>query len=112
MSTHIGDRIRELRKQRGIAQADVAEAVGISRSFLAGIETGKDLPGRETLMALADHFGVDINWLAATAGQAGEGAAAQSTEEAVWLHALRSLPADERRDLVDFALKRSKAHSS
>lgn len=112
MTHTIGIRIRDLRKQRSVAQATVAEAVGISRSYLAGIETGKDLPGRETLMALADYFGVDLDWLASTPGQQGEGVAARTAREAVWLHALRSLPDDEADDIVQFALRRIKSRSS
>jgi len=37
----LGDRIRRLRKKRGWTQAEMAERVGIDRSFLADIERGK-----------------------------------------------------------------------
>ena len=35
------DRIRKLRKKRGWTQAEMAEKVGIDRSFLADLERGK-----------------------------------------------------------------------
>ncbi len=38
---HLGDRIRKLRKQHGWTQAEMAEKVGIDRSFLADVERGK-----------------------------------------------------------------------
>jgi len=63
-------------------------------------------------MALAEYFNVDLDWLAATPGQQGEGATAKTAREAVWLHALRSLPPDEADDIVGFALKRLKSRSS
>lgn len=37
----LGDRIRRLRKKRGWTQAEMAERVGIDRSFLADVERGK-----------------------------------------------------------------------
>jgi transcriptional regulator with XRE-family HTH domain len=51
----LGDRIRRLRKKRGWTQVEMAEKVGIDRSFLADVERGKrnvsnlrlDLIGRE-----------------------------------------------------------------
>lgn len=37
----LGGRIRKLRKQRGWTQVEMAERVGIDRSFLADVERGK-----------------------------------------------------------------------
>ena len=37
----LGDRIRKLRKKRQWTQAEMAERVGIDRSFLADVERGK-----------------------------------------------------------------------
>jgi transcriptional regulator with XRE-family HTH domain len=37
----LGDRIRKLRKKRGLTQVEMAEKVGIDRSFLADVERGK-----------------------------------------------------------------------
>ncbi len=37
----LGDRIRKLRKKRGWTQIEMAERVGIDRSFLADVERGK-----------------------------------------------------------------------
>ena len=37
----LGDRIRKLRKARGWTQVEMAEKVGIDRSFLADVERGK-----------------------------------------------------------------------
>lgn len=40
-----------------------ADAIGISRSTLANIESGGDLPGRETLKAIADYYQVSVDFL-------------------------------------------------
>jgi transcriptional regulator with XRE-family HTH domain len=37
----LGERIRKLRKKRGWTQIEMAEKVGIDRSFLADVERGK-----------------------------------------------------------------------
>ena len=37
----LGHRIRNLRKKRGWTQVEMAEKVGIDRSFLADVERGK-----------------------------------------------------------------------
>jgi transcriptional regulator with XRE-family HTH domain len=37
----LGDRIRKLRKKRSWTQVEMAEKVGIDRSFLADVERGK-----------------------------------------------------------------------
>lgn len=37
----VGNRIRYLRKQRGISQEKLALIAGVDRTYLAGIESGK-----------------------------------------------------------------------
>jgi transcriptional regulator with XRE-family HTH domain len=59
----LGTNLRRLRHQRDLTQAEVAEAVHVSRSTLAGIENGKDHPGRETLQRLAKFYGVTMDAL-------------------------------------------------
>ncbi len=60
----LGARLKALRKmKRGLTQDDVAAAVGVSRSHIAGCESGGDLPGRDTLIALAGYFGVKLSYL-------------------------------------------------
>jgi len=58
----MGDRLRQIRKDRGLVQAAAAEAVGISRNHLTEIENGKD-PGFQTFCALADFYGVSMDYL-------------------------------------------------
>lgn len=69
-STSLADRLRSLRSARAAAlgrdlsQQEVADAVGMSRSYLAGCEKGLDKPGYESFVALADYYGVSLDWLA------------------------------------------------
>ena len=41
IAVEFGDFIREAREQKGLYQADVAEKIGVSRSYYAFIENGK-----------------------------------------------------------------------
>ena len=38
--TPFGERLRELRKQRGVAQKDMAKALGVSPAYLSALEHG------------------------------------------------------------------------
>jgi len=40
-----GPVIRELRERAGVLQADMAERIGVSASYLCRIESGVELPG-------------------------------------------------------------------
>lgn len=59
----LATRLRQLRRAHGGSQAEVAEAIGISRSYLAGIEAGSEWPGRETLAAFAVFYGISVDQL-------------------------------------------------
>jgi transcriptional regulator with XRE-family HTH domain len=63
MSNDTGERIRALRTARGIAQADLAATVGVSKSYLSHIEAGRRLVSADLLRKLADALGVDVEQL-------------------------------------------------
>jgi transcriptional regulator with XRE-family HTH domain len=56
-----GERLRQLRKERGLTLRALAEAVGVDFTYLSKIENGKAgyLPGAETIRALAEALGAD-----------------------------------------------------
>lgn len=49
----LGQKIKKLRKEKKLTQAEVDEALGVSRPFFTGIERGREYPGRKTLVATA-----------------------------------------------------------
>lgn len=57
-------RIRSLRKEIGETQVQVAKAIGVSGRYYQNLELGENLPGIECFIALADHFGVSLDYLA------------------------------------------------
>jgi transcriptional regulator with XRE-family HTH domain len=52
----LGKRVRELRQERGWTQVELADFLGLDRSYLSEIETGKKDPSLRVLKTLADGF--------------------------------------------------------
>ncbi|MEV0269722.1 helix-turn-helix transcriptional regulator [Hamadaea sp. NPDC050747] len=51
-----GNDVRELRTRRGLSQADLAAAMGVSRQTVNSIETGRYTPSLPLAIALARFF--------------------------------------------------------
>ena len=59
----ISQRLKELRKLRQMAQADVAARISVSRQAYAMYESGRREPSLECLVRMADVFNVSIDYL-------------------------------------------------
>lgn len=59
----LGERLRELRSRNGITQAQLAEKIFVSESYIALIELNKRNPSTEILGKLCDFFGVSTDFL-------------------------------------------------
>lgn len=57
------ERLKELRKERKETQAQAAEATGMTLRQYQRYEHGTQKPGMDYLWALADHFGVTLDYL-------------------------------------------------
>ena len=57
------ERLRELRKIKGITQIALSEQLNVSKGTVAMWETGDRLPSIELIVALADFFDVTIDYL-------------------------------------------------
>ena len=55
--------LRNLRKDRGLTQAELAKLTGLTVSAISMYENGNREPSFETLEVLADFFNVDMNFL-------------------------------------------------
>jgi transcriptional regulator with XRE-family HTH domain len=62
MGSTLGQRLRVLRNERGLSQADLAGDL-VSASYVSLIEAGKRLPEREVLDGLARRLGVSMLYL-------------------------------------------------
>ena len=58
------ERLRELRKAHGETQQQVADGLGVPRQHYHKFEAGENLPSLEKFIALADYFGVSLDYLA------------------------------------------------
>ena len=60
------DRIKQLRKQKGLTQKEMAEAVGVGVSTIAMWESGKRTPSFKLLNELSDLFDKSIDYILGT----------------------------------------------
>jgi transcriptional regulator with XRE-family HTH domain len=56
-------RIRELRKKKGMTQTELAKSLGKTLGTISTWETGKRKPEFETMDALCDYFDVNLGYL-------------------------------------------------
>jgi transcriptional regulator with XRE-family HTH domain len=100
-----GKRIKALRASvPKLSASTVAEAVGISRPHLSMIETDGDLPGRETLKAIADYFKVSVDYILSGSDAAPEPPSAreivEDPDELALLAFWRTLDVEDRRVML------------
>ena len=56
-------RVRELRKEQGETQIQTAAALGLADRHYQRFELGSNLPSFQNIIALADHFQVNADYL-------------------------------------------------
>ena len=59
----MGNRIRELRKERHMTMKQLGEKLGLAESTVSQYETGKRSPDNETLLKLGEIFGVTVGYI-------------------------------------------------
>jgi uncharacterized Tic20 family protein/DNA-binding XRE family transcriptional regulator len=65
----LGNKIQELRKEKGMTQEDLAEKTGLSVRTIQRIESGEVDPRTYTLHQIADALGIDITELTKDPGE-------------------------------------------
>ena len=60
----LGSRLKMLWKEKKETQLQVAEAIGTAMRHYQRFELNEGLPGLDLFCALADHFGVSMDYLA------------------------------------------------
>ena len=59
----VGERIREIRDKRGMTQEKLAEAAGLSKSFLSEVENDKSNISSQILLRIANELGASMDYL-------------------------------------------------
>lgn len=57
---NLGDTIHRLRKQKGVAQIELAKMAGITQAYLSGIENNKREPNLSTLKKLSETLDIPL----------------------------------------------------
>ena len=63
MKLNIGNKIHELRKEKGVSQETLAAALGITGQAVSRWEAGGSYPDMEMIPAIANYFGISIDEL-------------------------------------------------
>lgn len=91
------ERIKQLRKKKGISQSELAEVIGVKNNTVSTWERGTRKPDFEALNLLSDYFEVSFEYILGSSDK--EEARVKPTEEELDQLALSAL-ADELYDNV------------
>ncbi len=104
----VGARIRAARLARGMTQADLAGAVGVSRSAVAQWETERSGQVRGNLTRIASVLGVSVEHLVRGVEAIGAVGPENATEQAL-LRLYRACTEDDRAFLLRTAVRLARA---
>lgn len=62
-SKKLGENLKQIRTNKNITQMEIAEKLGVNKSFISNIENGKTNPTLSTITSLATALGVSTNEL-------------------------------------------------
>lgn len=81
------ERLKLIRKNSGLTQADFASAIGATRVMVAKYETNAVIPDKPIRMLICERFNVNETWL-----ETGEGKPYKEGLIPELVHALRQMP--------------------
>ena len=93
------ENLKELRKQRGITQRDLAQYLGVSISTFSGWETGVYEPDHAHLCKIADYFGVTVDELLGRSPQLFDDARVDRPEI---MELFNQLSAEEQQQVIGY----------
>ncbi len=109
----IGARLRELRKARGLTQAELARQIGIQQSDLSRMEKGTYRVSLDNLFKILTVFGMDMaQFFSERSPVEAPPSRPLSREDMQTLHMLRQLGEESRREVqefIEFKLRRERA---
>lgn len=108
--TTIGERIKKLRKDAGLSQVKFSAALGLTQSFLSGLEKGRYQPTVALLIRVANIYKPDAHWLLTGESSASEapevgaegGPLFDKISESILL-VLRQMPEEKKRKVLEYA---------
>lgn len=94
----MGERIKQLRKENGLTQTGLAEALGVTKGTVSTWETNSRTPGFETLNMMSDMFHRSLDYIMGRTDDATPTSVSDEDMEALAL-------SDVEEDLSEYALK-------
>lgn len=98
-------RLKDLRNEKNVTQADVARGTGLSSGCIGMLETNRREPTGNTLAILADYFGCSVDYLLGREDDFGNISvttnADLTAEEKVMLELFNQLPDVRRQTIID-----------
>ncbi|MBE5774742.1 MAG: helix-turn-helix transcriptional regulator [Clostridiales bacterium] len=91
----VGKRIQEVRKARGLTQAELSQMLDLSTKYISNIECGFKTPNLNTFVAIANALKCDANQLLSDVLDVTTGQESGQVSEK-----LLSLPAEEQRRIL------------
>lgn len=110
----LGARLKELRKQAHLTQQAVADRLRVDRTTYTKYENGRVCPDQQGLVALAELFGVSVDYLlgrddeqtAPAVADAGDAPLVLSPQEKLLVQMFRQLTPEQRDELSENARAR------
>jgi transcriptional regulator with XRE-family HTH domain len=63
METSIVERVKKVRSENKVSQIEFANTLGVSASYIAGLEMGRNSLNQKFLQAIKEKYNVSIDWL-------------------------------------------------
>lgn len=98
-------KIRDVRKEKGLKQADLAEQIHVSVQTISGYETGYAQPPIDILIKIADVLEVSTDYLLGRSNDIGIVEVQQNltTEQSQLLELFEKMSLQEKNQLLGFA---------
>lgn len=84
--------INDLRKKSGLSQKEFADLFNVHQTAVSQWETGKTTPDKETLIKIANYFGVSIDYLLGNTEQKEKPLVNEDEELTEYLDELKNRP--------------------
>ena len=95
------NRVKNLRKEKGISQQELAQMLYVNQTAVSQWERGVTNPSTDTVIALANIFGVSVDYLLGNSDYPGAPTPA-GVQIPVWGNVQAGLPISAVQDILDF----------
>ena len=117
---NIGDRIKKIRKELDLTQAEFGARIGSVQNTVTGYESGRRNPSTPVIALICEKFGVNETWLRTGEGEMFKPAPSDvldqlaheynlSNASYIAIEKFVNLKPEKRNDLIEFFLEVSKA---